>query len=296
VAVVLLSYDRPHLLRVALASLREQTCPRMSVLVVDNPGPRSEEIARLVTGEFPEFRLQRNSENVGYAAGMNSGIRNVEADYVYLTEDDIRLPPGAVEALRRTLEARPGRAMIGGLMVADADPSRIHLAGGALEMGSGFRLLHYYEPRPGVFRSDYISGNSLMVGSPFLRELGGFRDDFYMYLEDIELCCRARALGGEILVHGDVRIGDLGDPANTTARVHFHRMKNIGALYLLHAPAWVLPGFVLRTLGWNNFAALWRDRANVTVRLRALCWILANAPRLWRERAALISRGASLAR
>jgi GT2 family glycosyltransferase len=286
VAVVLLSYNRPHLLRPALASLRAQTWPGVSVLVVDNPSPKSEEIARLVTVEFPEFRLLRNPENNGYAGGMNTGLRAVKADLVYLTEDDIRMPPDGIEKLVLALEQRSPRSVIGGTVVADSDPEKVWSAGGRVMMGGGFRVAFAQERCVGVQPVEFISGNSLMARWDWLSELGGFREDFFMYLEDVELALRIRGAGGQVLMHGEVLIGDMGEGANMSARVNFHRLKNVSAVYLLHAPASVLPAFALRTLGWNNLSALWRDRGNLGPRLRALGWTLRNAARLWRERGA----------
>src|SRR5947209_6307903 len=98
VSVVVLSYERPALLREALRSLAAQSYAPREIIVVDNRSTVSDEVAR-VAAEFPSVRLIRNRENVGYAAGMNRGIAEAACEYVYLTEDDITLDRDCIRRL-----------------------------------------------------------------------------------------------------------------------------------------------------------------------------------------------------
>jgi GT2 family glycosyltransferase len=120
--------------------------------------------------------------------------------------------------------------------------------------------------------------------------LGGFRDDFFIYGEDTDLCFRAGRAGYRITVVPAARVRHLpgagGPPSELT---EFHKLKNFFALYLLHARWSVWPGFFLRyvlldavrthgargrllrkALGWNarNLRRLLADRGAVRARTR----------------------------
>ncbi len=85
ITIVILSYARPALLARALASVTAQAYPNLEILLVDNKSAASGEIAR-VAGNFPAVRLIQNSDNLGFAGGMNVGIAAASGD--------VRLPHG----------------------------------------------------------------------------------------------------------------------------------------------------------------------------------------------------------
>ena len=104
VTIVVLSFERPELLRKALHSIAVQSEPQCEVIVVDNASPRSE-IVRGVVSEFPGVRLIANASNLGFTGGMNCGIAAAAGSYIYLTEDDIELDRNCIAALVAYLRA-----------------------------------------------------------------------------------------------------------------------------------------------------------------------------------------------
>jgi GT2 family glycosyltransferase len=251
VSVVVLSYNRPHLLRQALSSVQVQDCDLFEVLVVDNRSPRSQEVVQTVA-EFPPVRLISNSTNLGYTGAMNLAIKTVRGRYVFLTEDDMVLAPSCVKEFVSFLETHPEVALASGLIYKHATRT-IHSAGGYLSLEGVYskKMLnlseaangHYSEP----YSVTYITGAMVFAQADVLRRLGGFRPDFFLYSEDDELCSRVSRLGLPIMVVPRAVAEHFEHPdGQTSARVEFHKAKNFLALYLLHAPAHCIPEFVLR--------------------------------------------------
>src|SRR5687768_46276 len=112
VTIVVLSYNRPHLLEHALHSIALQTCHPCEVLVVDNASSSSPRIRDLVEG-FNGVRLIANTTNRGFTGGMNQGLAAAGGEYVYLTEDDIELDPACVATLVDFLEHHRDTALAG---------------------------------------------------------------------------------------------------------------------------------------------------------------------------------------
>ncbi|MET0650790.1 MAG: glycosyltransferase family 2 protein [Pyrinomonadaceae bacterium] len=290
VSVVVLSYNRPAYLAEALASVRAQTYEPCEVTVVDNPSPASVEVARVVE-RFAGFKLFRSGTNLGYAAGMNRGLELSAGDYTLLTEDDIVLDPDCLRRLVEHMEADPATC-ISGPVIYNKSEGTIRCASGEFELGGVYRIKVYGagERDEGQFarpmRLGYIDGAVMFARTDFWRRLGGFREEFFMYGESVELCARAAKTGKHLMLVPQAKVYHFEPPpgANASAEFAFHRYKNFFALYLLHAPARCLPEFFCR------YAVLGLLRAasggHLRPFLRALAWTARRVPSMLRERAA----------
>src|SRR5579884_3745038 len=136
ISVVVLSYNRPHLLRQALASIQAQDSNLLEIIVVDNRSPRSEEVAQTVA-ELPSIRLISSLTNLGYTGAMNVAIKTVRGQYVLLTEHDMVLAPACVKEFVSFLETHPEVGLASGLIYRHATRT-IHCAGGYLSLGGTY--------------------------------------------------------------------------------------------------------------------------------------------------------------
>ena len=110
VSAVVLSYARPELLKLALDSLVCQSYHPLEIILVDNKSRASDEIVKLV-GQYPSVRLMANSQNLGFAGGMNKGIQAARGVYVYLTEDDVIVDENCIATLVAHMETRPATGL-----------------------------------------------------------------------------------------------------------------------------------------------------------------------------------------
>jgi GT2 family glycosyltransferase len=289
VSVVVLSYDRPVLLQKALASLAAQTHPDLDVTVIDNRSPSSDAIRELVPARFPGVKLTANAENRGFTGGMNQGIAQASGEYVYLTEDDIELAPDCIARLAEHLDAYPDTGLAGPVMWNRRQPT-IRCAGGRFELGGVFSvsITGAGDPSPGgqePYRTMFLPGAMIAARTAFLRALGGFHPDFFMYREDVELCCRVLGSGRPIVVVPSARVFH-HEPAaaEDPPTLAFHKHKNLPALYLLHARWSVLPEFLVRYAIAEGIRRLVQDRRGLGPWFRAWCWAARRAPRLLAER------------
>lgn len=290
VSVVVLSYNRPALLREALASVAAQTHAPHEVIVVDNPSGASGEVARVVA-EFGRAALVRNATNEGYAGGMNRGVERAAGEYVFLTEDDIVLERDCLRRLLSYAEEDPSAGLTGPL-IYNKTAGTIRCAGGEFELGGIYRRKNYGEGEEDrgqyaePFEVKCLDGAALLARTHFLREAGGFREEFFMYGEAIELAARVGKAGRRLVVVPGAKVYHFEPPAraNTSAPFEFHRYKNLFAFYLLHAPARRLPEFFCRYALVALARACVGRGGNFRALLGALTWTARRAPSLLRER------------
>lgn len=290
VSVVMLSYNRPELLREALASVCAQTYAPLDVTVIDNHSPRSAEIARVVA-QYGDVKLIRHAVNLGYAGGMNRGIKAASGRYTLLTEDDITLDADCVRRLVEFADTQPEAGLTAPLIYNRAART-IRCAGGELSLGGVYlRYTHgegqrdagqYAQP----FDVTYVDGACLFARTDLLQALGGFRAEFFMYVEAVELCVRVARAGRRLTVVPAAKVSHFEPPAVSTPTrgLEFHKYKNLFSLYLLHARARHLPEFFARYAVLGLLRSLTGKGGDTRSLLGALWWVTRRTPSLLRER------------
>lgn len=294
VSVVILSYNRPEFLQQALQSIAAQTYPKLEIIVVDNPSPTSQRI-RAMVAVFPAVRLIAMQENAGYTGGMNEGIRQSHGEYIYLTEDDMITDPRAIAAMAAYAESDPQAAIVSGIDFNERG-AMVH-AGGFVQLGPKYSLFLIGRDTPepprmaGPFCATYGTGAMMMLRRSAVEELGAFRPEFFMYLEDVELCVRFLRAGRTVVIVPAATAQTLADrpTEKASALLNFHKFKNLQAVYLQHARAGVLPGFFVRyaVALWVRY--LFREPPVAMALLRANLWVVARFPKLLAERKRLLA-------
>ena len=290
VSVVLLSFDRPTYLKRALESLCRQSYRNLEIIVVDNPSAASGAVADVVK-EFAKVRLIQNESNLGYAGGMNKGLANISGDYVCLTEDDILLDSDCIQTLVEFLEKDPAADLVAPV-IYNQTSGTIRCAGGSLALGGVYRREIYgaNEPDTGqfprAFDVAYIDGAAMFARRDFWKKFKGFREEYFMYVEAVELCARVARSGLRLTIVPQAKVRHFEPTAETTSSdLEFHKVKNFFSLYLLHAPARHLPEFICRYAILNGCRAVFsRNGTRARVFFKALFWAARKTPSLLRER------------
>lgn len=210
VAVILVNYGQWELTRRCVESLRASRGVDLKVTLVDNrsPGPVPEWVE-----EYSGLRFRRLDENTGFAGGCNAGFRlSMEdgAEFTFFLNNDARVLPDTVAGLAEYMARSPSTGIAAPAVYRDSDPERLWGAGGELVRWK----MRYeqvdipeelYSKRAGM-KVDFVSGCALMVRSGLFRECGGFREDFFMYYEDADLCRKVAGAGCSVEVVPSLRV------------------------------------------------------------------------------------------
>jgi GT2 family glycosyltransferase len=191
-----------HLAR-ALESLRAQT-REVDVIVVDNGSTDGSD--QMVADRFPELRLLRLGENLGFGPALNRAIEAYPAEQVILFNNDAAAEPRFVEALLDELGG--GVDSVAGVLVQERDPALIDSAGVVADTTlMGFDYLHG-EPLGAAVGADAPlgpTGGAALYRGEALRAVGGFDERMFLYYEDLDLALRLAARGGRCRLAGEAR-------------------------------------------------------------------------------------------
>lgn len=194
--VVIPSWNGAHLLADCLTSLRHQTLPPAGVIVVDNGS--TDGTAALLAESFPEARVLELDRNRGFAAAVNAGIDACDTPLIALLNNDAVAEPGWLAAL---VDSAVGErvGMVASKILDAADPTRIEGIGlevgcdGAPEqVGRGACDGPAFETAHEVFGP---IGAAALYRRELFVDIGAFDEDFFAYLEDVDLAWRARRAG-----------------------------------------------------------------------------------------------------
>jgi GT2 family glycosyltransferase len=184
-------------------SLLAEGVPADSTVIVQNPTSDDDPPPHLPRSDISVIRPDRN---LGYAAGMNLGIRHQEergAELIVIFTHDIRLHAGALERLIDT--ARQPRAygiLAPALWLAEPDEP-FSFGGRTRRTGTVWHMKEPPARSGGVIECDWVDGGAMVLRRAVREQVGGFDEGFYGYCEESDLCLRAKRAGWRIGVVRD---------------------------------------------------------------------------------------------
>jgi GT2 family glycosyltransferase len=172
------------------------------VTVVDNGSVDGTSAA--VARDYPTVRLIVLERNLGFTGGIAVAARSSVARHLIFLNNDALPEPGWLEALVRAQEAAPPDVVAIGGKIVDLTATRVDFIGGVLTFDghafqNGFRrkLGLVEEPADGEEILFACGGNMIVRRREYL-DLGGFDDDYFAYLEDVDFGWRAWLSGFRI--------------------------------------------------------------------------------------------------
>src|SRR4249919_1261169 len=194
VAAVVVTYNRSDVLRNALTGLLAQTRPLDELIVVDNAS--TDGTSDMLAADFPTARVVRMSENLGPGGGYAEGLREAVSnghDWVWVFNDDDVPDSDALEVLLDAAGELPARAGILGCSRRDA-------LGRAMGLGSRWTGRHRSVPLPADTSGapvalDVLAFSGSLVSATLVREVGVPKIDYFIMIEELEYCLRARRAG-----------------------------------------------------------------------------------------------------
>lgn len=200
------------------------------VIVVDNGSAADISAAvRAMCGETGA-KYVRSDVNLGYAKGMNLGVRHSTRSRVILSNNDIVVQPGAIERLLTRLhDPAVGAAFP---KILDSTGKDQTAAGRFLTMGTGIAHatgLSFIFPRLRIVATpehgDWLSGPFVVIRRQTLDEIGGVDESSFFYSEDLRLCWAVRKMGlrlayvpDAVVIHEDDASAKRRWPAEEIAR------------------------------------------------------------------------------
>jgi GT2 family glycosyltransferase len=268
---------------------------RPQVVVVDN-GSSDESVTRL-RETYPDAVVIEAGRNLGFAAANNRALGVASGKFLLLVNTDALLAPEAAGRLLNLMESYPDIGMAGPqLFNPDGTVQTSYEAVPTLATETLNRsLLKRLFPRRFPHKSrrssvpisvEALIGAVMMIRREALKELGGFDEDYFFFLEETDLAVRMRKAGWRVVheprAHAVHLQGATAKRFHAAARIEFYRSrylffnKHYGPTSAAVLKAALTANLSLNVLALSASAGLTLGRVAPVVQL------LAGKTALWR--------------
>jgi GT2 family glycosyltransferase len=249
-----------------LESLSKISYANYTIVLVDN-NSSNDEAEKLENISKDKAHIIKSKENLGFSGGNNVGIRyslEEKADYILLLNNDTTVNPDFLEILVNKFASDNQAGIVAPQINYYDEPQKIWTDGGKISRirGSGFAYSDKMETEADVRDKSvtFVSGCCMLIKREVLLSVGLFDENYFLYIEDTDLCLRTIRSGYKIYVVPKSKIlhklysstkknySSLPFYYTTRNRLYFAK-KNFKNSYYLTV-AYLLLSMIIKSAGW----------------------------------------------
>lgn len=217
-SIVILNYNGLEYLKRFLPGVVEYSQGH-EVVVADNRS--TDGSLEFVREKFPEVQTILINANLGYSAGYNEALAQIDSKYYVLLNSDVQVTKNWIPPLLGMLENDDRIAAVQPKILDFSNPGKFEYAGaggGMIDtLGYPFcrgRLFQSIEADEGQYddccQIFWATGACLFIRSEQYHSLGGLDPDFFAHMEEIDLCWRINSSGFKVMYNGQSTVYHVG--------------------------------------------------------------------------------------
>ena len=263
VAVVLLSYNSREYLEKFIPFVLRSTYPDYKLIVVDNAS--TDDTLDFLGEHYPQIDVLHIEVNKGFTNGFVESLPSIKATYYAILTSDVEVAPNWLEPLVEAMDADDKLGACQPKIKAYKDRDSFEYAGacGGFMDSWGYmfcrgRIFESVEQDRGQYNTPmevfWASGAVFMLRADVYHEVGGFDNDYFAHMEEIDLCWKIHRAGYGIKVMPASEVFHVGGSVILYGSVEktFRNYRNNLILLTKHLPAsrlvWLLPWRMLLDL------------------------------------------------
>jgi hypothetical protein len=221
-SIIIVNWNSSHCVTECVSSIQAQTNNlEYEVIIVDNAS--TDDSCRILQESYPGVRLIRSPQNLGFARANNLGFQNSSGRILLFLNPDTELCGPTINLMQGCLDSSADIGVLGCRLlnsdlsvqtgciqpfptilnqIADAEPLR-RLAP-RLSLWGMWPLFESDHGRP--VEVEAVSGACLMIKREVFEQVGSFSTDYFMYMEDLDLCYQVKKVGKKVCYLGSASI------------------------------------------------------------------------------------------
>lgn len=208
VSIVILNYNGKKWLEQFLPSvITHNTYKHAEIIVADNAS--TDDSIAFMHQHFPNIRLVINKSNTGYAGGYNEALKQIKSDIYVLLNSDVEVSANWIEHVVHFMQQDEKMAACQPKILSYHERNKFEYAGAAGGFMDKFgypfcrgRIFDTCEEDKGQYNVSgeifWASGACLFIRAELFHAAGGFDEEFFAHMEEIDLCWRLKNLGYSI--------------------------------------------------------------------------------------------------
>ena len=205
-------------------------------------GLKSKEHFNILTSN--SLTVIESRENLGFAKGCNLGARKAKGKYLLFLNSDTQIKDKGFLRMLEFIRINGRAGILGGKLKTSSGKNQpsagkfYTLPNLLITLLGGERLGLLKKSPAKISKADWVSGACLMVKKEVFEKVGGFDEELFMYMEDMELCLKAKRAGYLTYFYPDISLlhMDQGSSNRTFAIIHIY--EGILHFYKKYMPHW----------------------------------------------------------
>ncbi|MFP4470189.1 MAG: glycosyltransferase family 2 protein [Bacteroidales bacterium] len=219
VAVVILNWNGKRYLERFLPKVLETSRGVAEVYVADNAS--TDDSLAFLEQHHPSVKVLINDSNLGFAAGYNEALSQIEARYFVLLNSDIEVTENWIEPVIELMNSDEHIGACQPKILSFNEKNKFEYAGA----GGGYidqfgypfcrgRIFQWKEEDLGQYDDVqevfWASGACMFVRADLYHRLGGLDGDFFAHMEEIDFCWRMKHAGHRVMYCGRSTVYHVG--------------------------------------------------------------------------------------
>ncbi len=253
VTVIMIVFHTGKILFDSIGRVLNDPRVKQFVIIDNGSSDKVEHRLRDLESAHKHILLVQGQGNIGFAKAANLGAHLATQHWLVFLNPDALLQPHCIDRLIDAAEGRASPCIIGSrLLNMDLTEQRGARRGEVTPMTTLMALTRLSKYVPGLRKYEVhfedqalpnepsvvptISGACFAVSKRDFAKLKGFDTNFFLHVEDVDLCWRARKLGGTVLFHPKAEVVHEGHTSRVEP-IFVEWNKGIGLVYYFNKRA-----------------------------------------------------------
>lgn len=200
IAIIILHYGHIATTKNCLKELKDKIGDNQ-VFLINNTQSDLNHLSKIILGT----RIVNNPSNLGFAAGVNQGIKLASKDksitHFLLLNNDLTITHGSLNQLLLTFAKFPTAGVVSPVLHHGGG----YDWGGKYNKWSGMVRHKNWDNKPKTVQTvAHVAGAAMLISREVIDKIGMLDERFFLYFEDLDFCLRATAEGFTVHINPDV--------------------------------------------------------------------------------------------
>ena len=239
-SIIIVNWNAKAYLEKCIESILSKSFTDYEIILVDNAS--SDDSVNFVKDNFPQVKIIKNKNNVGFAEGNNIGIANSSGKIIVLFNPDAVADKDWLSILINVIQSSKKIAAVTGKMYYldnKYEKDAVFCTWSKIDPFSAAPYnFHNNEP---VSNVDYLSGAAMVIKRDVLDKIGLMDSDYFLYFEETDLCARMIRAGYDLMYVPSAIVRHAVSPlSNSVNKVYYMErsrirfvLKNFDLLYVV---------------------------------------------------------------
>ncbi len=217
ISIIILNYKTKEFTLSLLDSLfknykKEIEENKIEIILADNASGDDSIASFKKSKHFLKIKIIENKENFGFSKGNNIAAKEASGTYLLFLNSDTKVMDKGFLKMTDFLDKNNNIGILGGKLNNEngsrqASCAKFYTPFNLLLMLLGLERFGLLRESPSEIKQvDWVSGACLMIKRSLFEKLKGFDESFFMYIEDMELCFRAKQAGFLTYFYEDIKL------------------------------------------------------------------------------------------